>query len=37
MGAVVGFKGRLLAGTGPNLRMFELGKKKMLRKCEYKK
>ena len=36
-GAVVGFKGRLLAGMGNVLRIYELGKKKLLRKCEYKK
>lgn len=35
VGAVCGFKGRLLAGVGPTLRMYEMGKKKMLRKCEY--
>lgn len=37
MGALAGFKGRLLAGCGPLLRLYELGKKKLLRKCEYKK
>ena len=36
-GALVGFKGRLLAGVGNVLRIYELGKKKLLRKCEYKK
>ena len=36
-GALVGFKGRLLAGVGSVLRIYELGKKKLLRKCEYKK
>jgi splicing factor 3B subunit 3 len=35
-GALVAFKGRLLAGVGPVLRLYELGKKKLLRKCEYK-
>ena len=33
----MGFKGRLLAGVGNVLRIYELGKKKLLRKCEYKK
>lgn len=37
VGAVCGFKGRLLAGSGPVLRLYELGKKKLLRKCEYKR
>jgi hypothetical protein len=32
----VAFKGRLLAGVGPVLRLFELGRKKLLRKCEYR-
>jgi splicing factor 3B subunit 3 len=35
-GALVAFKGRLLAGVGPVLRLFELGRKKLLRKCEYR-
>jgi splicing factor 3B subunit 3 len=35
-GALVGFKGRLLAGVGPVLRLLDLGKKKLLRKCEYR-
>jgi hypothetical protein len=35
-GALAAFKGRLLAGVGPVLRLYELGKKKLLRKCEYK-
>lgn len=34
-GALCGFKGRLLAGVGPTLRLYDLGKKKLLRKCEY--
>eukprot|EP00198_Chlamydomonas_reinhardtii_P011963 XP_001701300.1 nuclear pre-mRNA splicing factor, component of splicing factor 3b [Chlamydomonas reinhardtii] len=34
-GALAGFKGRLLAGVGPTLRLYDMGKKKMLRKCEY--
>ncbi|KAL6757658.1 CPSF A subunit region-domain-containing protein [Haematococcus lacustris] len=37
VGAVAGYKGRLLASSGPVLRLYELGKKKLLRKCEYKK
>ena len=36
-GALTAFKGRLLAGVGSVLRIYELGKKKLLRKCEYKK
>jgi splicing factor 3B subunit 3 len=35
-GALTAFKGRLLAGVGPVLRLFELGRKKLLRKCEYR-
>lgn len=35
-GALCGFQGRLLAGCGRILRIYELGKKKMLRKCENK-
>ncbi len=34
-GCLCGHKGRLLAGVGPTLRLYELGKKKLLRKCEY--
>jgi len=30
------FEGRLLASVGRNLRIYELGKRKLLRKCEYK-
>jgi hypothetical protein len=30
-GALAAFKGRLLAGVGPVLRLYELGKKKLLR------
>lgn len=33
-GAVAAFDGRLLAGVGHTLRIYELGKKKLLRKCE---
>uniref|UniRef100_A0A7S3VLT8 DNA damage-binding protein 1 n=1 Tax=Dunaliella tertiolecta TaxID=3047 RepID=A0A7S3VLT8_DUNTE len=36
VGALCAFKNRLLAGCGSILRLYELGKKKMLRKCEYK-
>jgi len=32
--ALRSFKGRLLAGVGNALRLYELGKKKLLRKCE---
>ncbi len=35
-GALAAFKGRLLAGVGPALRLFDLGRKKLLRKCEYR-
>jgi hypothetical protein len=35
-GALAPFRGRLLAGVGPVLRLFELGRKKLLRKCEYR-
>lgn len=35
--AVAAFKGKLVAGIGTSLRMYELGKKKLLRKCEYRK
>lgn len=34
--AVCEFNGRLLVGVGKCLRMYELGKKKLLRKCENK-
>ncbi|GLC59841.1 hypothetical protein PLESTB_001541500 [Pleodorina starrii] len=34
-GALCGLKGRLLAGVGPTLRLYDMGKKKLLRKCEY--
>ncbi len=37
VGAVCAYKGRLLVSSGPILRMFELGKKKLLRKCEYRR
>lgn len=32
--ALLGFQGRLLAGIGKALRIYDLGRKKMLRKCE---
>ena len=32
--AVIEFQGRLLAGVGPNLRIYEIGLKRLLRKCE---
>lgn len=35
-GAVQGFNGRLLAGVGKFLRLYDLGKRKLLRKCENK-
>ena len=34
-GAIVAFKGRLLAGIGSTLRLFDYGKKRLLRKCEF--
>ena len=36
-GACAAFKDRLLVGCGSVLRVYEMGRKKMLRKCEYKK
>lgn len=35
-GAMCNFQGRLLAGCGRFLRIYDLGKKKLLRKCENK-
>lgn len=35
-GALCGFQGRLVAGVGKILRIYDLGKKKLLRKCENK-
>lgn len=35
-GALCPFQGRLLAGIGKIIRIYDLGKKKMLRKCENK-
>lgn len=32
--AMIGFQGKLLVGVGKCLRMFDLGKKKLLKKCE---
>ena len=34
--ALVGFGGRLLAGIGNRVRLYDMGKKKLLRKCELK-
>lgn len=34
--ALCAFQGRLLAGLGRSLRLYDLGKKKLLRKCENK-
>ena len=36
-GALTGLKGKLLAGIGSTLRVYEAGKKKLLRKCEHRK
>eukprot|EP00210_Caulerpa_lentillifera_P002872 g2742.t1 len=35
--ALCGFRGKLLAGIGTSLRMYESGKKKLLKKCEYRR
>ena len=34
--AIVPFQGKILVGVGKYLRIYELGKKKLLRKCENK-
>jgi len=34
--ALAPFQGRLLVGVGKLLRIYDIGKKKMLRKCENK-
>ena len=34
--AITAFQGRVLIGIGRYLRIYDLGKKKMLRKCENK-
>eukprot|EP00593_Proboscia_inermis_P010190 CAMPEP_0171301866 /NCGR_PEP_ID=MMETSP0816-20121228/11112_1 /TAXON_ID=420281 /ORGANISM="Proboscia inermis, Strain CCAP1064/1" /LENGTH=645 /DNA_ID=CAMNT_0011779793 /DNA_START=179 /DNA_END=2116 /DNA_ORIENTATION=+ len=34
--ALAHFQGRLLAGVGGTLRLYEMGKKQLLRKCEYR-
>ncbi|KAK9701194.1 pre-mRNA-splicing factor rse1, partial [Basidiobolus ranarum] len=34
--ALLGFQGRLLAGVGKALRIYDVGKKKLLRKCQTK-
>ena len=35
-GAIAAFQGRALVGVGKYLRIYDLGKKKLLRKCENK-
>ena len=35
-GAIAPFQGRILVGVGKYLRIYDLGKKKLLRKCENK-
>ncbi|KFM25355.1 Splicing factor 3B subunit 3 [Auxenochlorella protothecoides] len=35
--AMVAFRGRLLAGVGASVRLYDLGKKRLLRKSEYRK
>ena len=35
-GAIASFQGRVLIGIGKYLRIYDLGKKKLLRKCENK-
>lgn len=37
VGALAAFKGRLLVGMETTLRLYDLGKKKLLRKCEHRK
>lgn len=34
--AMAAFKGKLLVGVGSALRLYDLGKKRLLRKCEYR-
>jgi splicing factor 3B subunit 3 len=34
--ALAHFQGRLLAGVGTKLRLYEMGKRQLLRKCEYR-
>lgn len=36
-GAIASFQGRILVGVGRILRIYEMGKRKLLRKCENKK
>lgn len=36
-GALASFKGRLLVGVGAIVRLYDLGKKKLLRKSEYRR
>ena len=35
-GALIPFRGRLLAGVGACVRAYDLGKRRLLRKCEYR-
>lgn len=35
-GALAAYKGRLLAGVGKALRIYDMGKKRLLRKSEYR-
>ena len=35
-GCIASFQGRVLIGVGKYLRIYDLGKKKLLRKCENK-
>ena len=35
-GALASFRGRVLVGVGRLLRLYDLGRKKLLRKCENK-
>lgn len=35
-GALTAYKGRLLAGVGSALRIYDMGKKKLLRKTEFR-
>ena len=37
VGALAAFRGRLLVGLETTLRLYDLGKKKLLRKCEHRK
>lgn len=35
-GALAQYDGKLLVGVGPMLRLYDFGKKKLLRKCEHR-